>query len=99
MEYPECENMAKVRPQSDIIGEFLGWLQGKKEWEMCEYQPDEPGVAGGYCPVHFNTEELLAEFFNIDLKKVEEERRQMLDEIRKKDEAKIQRGQPTNNSP
>jgi hypothetical protein len=32
-------------------------------------------------PLRENTEELLAEFFDIDMKKVEEERRAMLDAI------------------
>lgn len=85
-DYPECEKMTNVRPQSDIVGEFLDWMSNKKEYNICEYHEDGPGEAGGYYPINSNIEELLADFFEIDLKKIEEERRQMLDDIRRKND-------------
>lgn len=36
----------------------------------------------GYQPIHYSIEGILADFFNIDLKKVEEEKIQILDDIR-----------------
>lgn len=77
--YPECEKMSKVRPQSQAIGEFLEWLQYEKGWSLAtvpEYY-DHTLVE-----VSFSIESLLAEYFGIDLDKVETERRQMLDRIR-----------------
>jgi hypothetical protein len=91
MKYPECEKMKKVQSKSQAIGSFLEWLQSKKielmTWlipeyneELDEYLPEEKG----YYSINKNIEELLAEYFGIDLKKIEKEKRQMLDEIRSK---------------
>jgi hypothetical protein len=70
MNYPEHEKMRRARAQSQAIGEFLDWLIGNgftiERNEMS----------------HNNFEALLAEFFDIDLKKVETEKRQMLELIR-----------------
>lgn len=84
---PECEKMAAVKDQSRIIGEFLEWLRSEKEWEICELtgQFDIDIIDDYLSPVGFSTEELLAKFFNIDLDKVEKEKRQMLDELRRKE--------------
>jgi hypothetical protein len=75
--YPECEKMVAVQDKSQAIGEFIEWLQHYKEYEICHICPEE----GEYAPIYFSTEELLAEFFEIDLKKVEKERRKMLKEL------------------
>lgn len=80
-QYPECEKMAKVKDKSQIIGEFIDWIIETQKFIVCV----DSGY-GGYYPVNITIEELLAKFFGIDLNKVEEERRQMLDEIRKKNE-------------
>ena len=88
--YPECEKLAEVSPQSNVVGEFLDWLSNEKNLTICTYTEDEdPMVLGdcsSYYPYHYDTEQLLAEFFEIDLKKVEEERRQILEDIRKSNE-------------
>jgi len=81
MKYSECEKMAEVKDKSQVIGEFLEWLQYFKEMTICKLVEGEGEME--YSPIYLNTEELLAEFFNIDLKKVEKERCQMLAELRK----------------
>jgi len=82
-EYPEHEKMKTVQENSQIIGEFLEWLSSKN-LSLCKWQD---GVTGeGYYAYHFSIEELLAEFFNIDLKKVEEEKKSMLESIRRSSE-------------
>jgi hypothetical protein len=48
-----------------------------------EDNPDFREWFEGYHPEPTNTEKLLAEFFGIDLKALEEEKRAMLDEIRR----------------
>ena len=83
-QYPECEKLAGVSPQSNVVGEFLDWLSHKKEYTICGFYSEEPDE-GEYHPIDLNIEQLLAEFFEVDLNKVEEERRQILDDIRKKE--------------
>ena len=74
--YPECEKLRSVAPKSQIIGEFLDWLmeQGigfSKYSEKTQYnQPYNP-----------NIQDLLAQFFEVDLNKVEEERRQIIKDL------------------
>ncbi len=68
---PECEKLAKVAPQINKIGEFLDWLEGEKIYlDMSD--------TGTYR----NTEQLLADFFEINLALVEKERRALLEHMR-----------------
>lgn len=71
--YPECDKMKEVSEKSQAIGEFIEWLGYEKNIYLMH--EDET-------PVRMSMEVMLAEFYNIDLKKVEQERQQMLDEIR-----------------
>ena len=82
--YPECEKLASAHEESQVLGEFLEWL--KRKYYICNFveESDEVEEACFY-PTHHSIEKLLAEYFNIDLDKVEEERRQILDEIRNKE--------------
>ena len=81
-EYPECEKMAAVRDKSHTIGEFLEWLGDETPYSICEYTGDDGGY-GSYQPTYATIEQLLAKFFDIDLKKVEAERGRILEEISK----------------
>jgi hypothetical protein len=78
---PECEKLAAIKDEGQVIGEFLEWLEGKG-WFLCEYKADyyEGNMP---LPIRFNIDHLLAEYFNIDLKKVEAEQRALLEEIRR----------------
>lgn len=73
---PECERMATIRDKSQAIGEFLDWLAEEKGLRL--YQRNGANFDRPYN----RTEELLAEFFDIDLNKVEQERVDMLKELR-----------------
>ena len=75
--FPENEKIKAVKEKSQAIGEFLEWLEEKKI-HLVTLKGEH-----GYNPVYTSTENLLAEFFNIDLDKVEEEKLQMLEELRK----------------
>ena len=77
--YPECDKMLAVKDKSQVIGEFLEWLQCVKEIELCQLIDGEEEME--YSPIYFSNEELLAEFFNIDLDKVEKEKLCILDEL------------------
>jgi hypothetical protein len=78
---PECEKLAAIKNESQPIGEFLEWVESKG-WFLCEYKSDyyEGNMP---LPIKFNTSHLLAEYFNIDLKKVEAEQLALLEEIRR----------------
>ena len=79
--YPECDKIVAVHDQSQKLGEFLDWLR-EQGWELCEIWDD------GWYPIHKPAEQLLAEFFGIDLNKVEAERRALLEAIIEKQKNK-----------
>lgn len=80
--YPECDKMTAVKDQSQTIRGFLEWLEYVKEVSLCHLIEGEDEME--YCPIYVDTERLLAEFFDIDLNKVEKEKRDMLDQLRGK---------------
>lgn len=70
--YPECDKMTAVQDESQAIGRFLE----ECGYTLCELHGDN------YMPVRKTIEELLADHFEIDLTKVEEERQQILKNAR-----------------
>ena len=89
-EYSEVAKMVAVKEKSQAIGEFIEWLEGHKavvfaQWaqEVCPNgyscsHKHEPQLF----PMHYDIETLLADFFDIDLNKVEKEKRAILKMIR-----------------
>lgn len=95
IESPECERMCAVAPYSQKIGEFLEWVRDThgaflavphEHSEGCE---DEDGdrMCGLHreelCYFGKSIPDLLAEFFEIDMDKVESERRAILAALQK----------------
>lgn len=78
-EYPEHQKMRAVREQSQFIGQFIDWLQNETDLRICSYADDD----GGYYLAHISTEKLLAQYLEIDLKRLEEEKCEMVAEMRK----------------
>lgn len=92
--------MKAVKDQSQAIGEFLDWLQGEKGLIIAEAHQHGPQCYAGddedreepTCGCYdgqlfmksFSTEKLLAEYFEIDLGKVDDEKRAILDYVRRK---------------
>jgi hypothetical protein len=76
---PECEKMAAVQVESRAISGFLGWLD-EQGIELCERA--EGSFGGNLFPILTGREELLARYFDIDLVKVENERRALLASLR-----------------
>ena len=74
--YPESEKLAAITPQSRIIREFLEWLSKTKGLTLWGDAEMSRRV--------YTIESLLSEFFDIDMKKVEVERRQMIADMRNK---------------
>jgi hypothetical protein len=95
VETPELERLSEVSERSNAIGQFLDWLREEKGYHVMRWsvkrdwadydegdpEGDEESELGGVRVLE-STEKLLAEFFDIDLEKVERERRALLDAIR-----------------
>lgn len=75
---PELDKMKDVQPQSQIIGQFLDWLFHEKHRTIAEI----PDGMEKWQPVGGSIESILAEYFEIDVSKVENERRAILESIR-----------------
>lgn len=95
--YPECEKLHAVHEESQKIGEFIEWLRYDKGIQLGKYytvdelNEADPGMeyqSGEFIAVYDPINKLLAEYFEIDLDKVEEERRQILEELRKANDEK-----------
>lgn len=76
-ECPECEKLSRVSEEFNKIGDFLSWLSQKDvvlaEWEIdwlipSSYRLSDSGIT-----------KMLADYFGIDLNKVEKERRALLE--------------------
>ena len=90
--YPEHEKLSKIVDKSQSIGEFLEWLRFSKGIHLASWLTIEVAAVPEYnwAAYHYDdlayhgetTTDLLAEFFDIDQDKLEQEKRQMLDEIR-----------------
>ena len=71
--YPELEKLASVKEQSQELGEFLKWL--KRKYDLCTFNERDEA----YFPSHESIEGILADYFKIDMTKVEKERNQILE--------------------
>ena len=78
---PECERLKDVAPVSQKIGEFVDWLQTEKKFIICE-EYEDGGITTNES-AYLNMEKLLAEFFEINMDKVEKERRALLAWVQK----------------
>jgi len=96
----EVEKIREVKEQSQAIGNFIEeflrgkgiflakyhkhtkecYVFGKKKFKIpqCGINSEQP------ISMHYNIEKLLAEYFKIDLNKAEEEKRKILEDLRKK---------------
>jgi hypothetical protein len=77
-QYPECEKLAQVAVKHGAIYEFIKWLNEIKKIHLCKY-----GERDLLWPITTSTEKLLAEYFELDLNKIEQERKQILENMRK----------------
>lgn len=96
----ECDKMLAVKDKSQTIGDFVQEFLHKKglilaEWHKhnkncyvfgkTKYPTPQCGINENQpVSVPYDIEKLLAEYFGINLKKVEEEKREILDDLRKK---------------
>jgi hypothetical protein len=84
---PELDKMSKVIESgaSDTLTGFYDWLTDKG-YRICEYvdsgRESWDGPVHEFAPVHGGPEKLFAEFFKINLDKIETERRQIIKQYR-----------------
>ena len=77
-EYPNCEILRSRGPSRRAIHSFLEWLQDEKRVNLGMYDED-----GRMWPLQGSVDNLLMEYFGIDTTELENERRAMLDEMRR----------------
>ncbi|MDA4132203.1 MAG: hypothetical protein OK454_03645 [Thaumarchaeota archaeon] len=75
-----CERLASVKEESQKLGEFIEWVRNERTPHLVLCQE----IQGEYAPAGVRTEDLLAEYFDIDLQELEKERRSMLEELRER---------------
>jgi hypothetical protein len=76
------DRMKAVRERSQAIGGFLEWLQSRGYVLCFRAEGQHPGIP--YLPAVKSIEELLAEYFGIDLDAAERERRAVLEWVRQR---------------
>ncbi|MFA5152110.1 MAG: hypothetical protein WC554_06110 [Clostridia bacterium] len=81
--YQETTKLVKVSPESLKLGAFLDWLQNQGI-HLCKWEETHCSAGDPEDLVEIRTpkEKLLAQYFEIDLDKVEIEKRNLLEEIR-----------------
>jgi len=77
--YPEIAKMKAVKDESQVIGNFI---EAMSEQGLCLCKLEKLGHReDDYWPDRRSIEQLLADYFNIDLGKAENERRAILKEF------------------
>lgn len=75
--FPEHKRMKAVSEKSQAIGGFLDWLQNERGLVIAYWNDWDELV-----PTSASIQRLLAEYFEIDLDKVEAEKQEMLEILR-----------------
>lgn len=76
---PELDKIYAAREHSQIIGDFIETLS-KRGMALVAFNPHDDW--NPYFPIYSSTEQILAEYFEIDLKKAEKERELILEDFR-----------------
>lgn len=79
-DYPEHEKLTALNGANDTVGDFITWLR-ENNMVICGWDEDWDGDLT-YNPTFKRTETLIAEFFGINERTLENEKQQMLDEMR-----------------
>lgn len=75
--YPEHQKLKAIQGKSQSICEFVEWLS-EKNIQLAVLEE-----SGDYSPPVRNLTSLVAEFFDIDMKKIDAEKDAMIEEIRR----------------
>lgn len=78
METPEINKLHAERHKTELLHEFLEWCFENHETQLCRYVEYEwVGLTIA------ERDRLFAEFIGVDMNKVEDEKRKILEELRK----------------
>lgn len=80
---PECDKVLSVHKKSQKIGDFLEWLQEQNLYICEKSDSNEVFLDDFYYITNKKTEHLLAKYFDINLDKVEEEKKNILEQLRR----------------
>lgn len=80
----ELERLKQVQEKSQICGDFLEWLQIK--YIICESNEYPSESSQIYTPAQINIQNILAEYFDINLDEVEKEKLKLLQSFLTKEE-------------
>ncbi len=78
--YPECTRMKAVSDKSQIIGTFIEYMESQGYTLRKWYEDDD---YNGYIRIDKTINQMLADYYDINLSIVEEEKQQMLEEHRR----------------
>jgi hypothetical protein len=82
--YPECEKLRTSRDDLLKLRQFTEWL-GENGITLCSHGPTHYASKGGeYYQITENIETVIFRFLGVDAKKLEDERRAMLEEAQEK---------------
>lgn len=76
--YEEHEKLKSIKNESETIGQFLEW-QKTRNRDLCTFDSKFDEFAPTF---NGSIEKILGEYFEIDLKKLEKEKCQMIEELR-----------------
>lgn len=83
--YPMHEKLKALGTGRGTVQSFIDWLYDEKEWFIAE--PDRSlKIDERLMPVRLRREDIMAEFFEIDLTVLDDEKRAMLDRCRELNE-------------
>lgn len=74
--YPEHEKLSGINEQSQWLGSFIEWGQ-EQGWSFRQYDEE----TDNWYRIRKTIEQMLSEYFKIDLVKLEEEKVQMLKQL------------------
>ena len=81
LELPEHDKLKALNGANQTVGEFLEWLE-MHGYAICrdrnEHRPD---LDCKYWPTHKRRDQLIADFFEIDSDKLEQEKRAILEAL------------------
>lgn len=79
--YPEHDKLSEVKERSQACGEFLDWLREQGYW-LCRLDDHDC-----FYQAHVPTQNLLAEYFQINQAALETEKRAMLYDLQQMQKA------------
>ncbi len=80
--YPEHEKLKKVKDEKNLIGDFLDWLRSDTDRVIAEYVDVGDFADERLVPKSESISDILADYYDIDQEKLEQEKQQMLESLR-----------------